>query len=449
MLTRREFLISLGLLTAGIVLPVKILESEKKAKTKKVTAPEPVNCDWVIDNVMIVDGSGEPGFQGRVAVKGEEIVAVGEFTFSSKVKVIDGQGLVLAPGFIDLHTHTENYVYSGGEMSPFLSQGVTTQIGGNCGRSPKDIEGYFKTIPHLPINYGLLMGYATLRQKVQGRDRSGKTTLAEITKMQKYLEQALKEGAVGFSIGLEYWPQSYATTEEVIALCEVVKETGGFYATHIRNEYDQVLEAVEEAIKIGMKTGVPVQYSHLKAGYSRNWSKFPRILKMLSEAEAAGLDIRADFYDYTFSSTDLGKKPFSPSMSEENIELAALHPLTFFASDSGIYARGWASHPRTYGHIPRILGRLVREKKVLNLETAVAKLTSQPARRLNLKNRGLLKKGYKADLVLFNPETIIDHATREKITLFSEGVRHVWVNGNLAWSEGKLLNASSGQVISS
>ncbi|MDD4146796.1 MAG: D-aminoacylase, partial [Clostridia bacterium] len=440
MLTRREFLAGLGLFAAAIVFPVKLLESDAKSGAAKAAAREPLLCDWVIDNVLIVDGSGEPGFRGRVAVKGEKIVGVGEFPFAAEVKVIDGQGLVLAPGFIDIHTHTEDYVYSGGEMSAFLSQGVTTQIGGNCGRSPQDIEGYFQTIPRLSINYGLLMGYATLRKKVRGRDRGGKTTLAELTKMQQYLEQALKEGAVGLSIGLEYWPQTDATTEEIMALCEVVKETGGFYATHIRSEYDDVLAAVEEAIKIGSKAGVPVQYSHLKAGYERNWPKLPRILEMLSEAEAGGLDISADLYAYTYSSTDLGRKSFSPSMSEENIELAAAHPLTFFASDSGIYAGGRATHPRAYGHIPRILGRLVREKKVLSLEAAIAKLTSRPARRLKLKNRGLLKKGYQADLVLFDAETIIDRATREKTTLFSEGVRHVWVNGNLAWSEGKLLN---------
>lgn len=448
MLTRREFLISLGLLTAAVVLPVKLLEDDPKNESKNVNAPEPLDCDWLIDNAIIVDGSGEPGYKGRLAVKGEEIVAVGRFPFPADVQVINGEGLVLAPGFIDIHTHTEDYVYSGGDMSPFLSQGITTQIGGNCGRSPQKIADYFQTVPRLTINYGLLMGYATLRKIALGSERSGKTTLAQITKMQEHLQRSLQEGAVGLSIGLEYWPQTYATTEEIMALCTVLKETGGFYATHIRNEYDQVLEALEEAIEIGMKAGVPVQYCHLKAGYARNWSKYPRLLEMLSEAVEDGLDISADLYAYDYSSTDLGKTPFSPSLSEEGIELAAAHPLTFFGSDSGIYSGGWAIHPRAYGHVPRILGRLVREKQVLTLEAAVAKLTSQPARRLNLKNRGLLKKGYKADLVLFDPQTIIDKATRNNTTAFSEGVRHVWVNGSLAWSEGKLLNANSGQKIS-
>lgn len=448
MLTRREFLVGLGILSAALVFPVKLLKDDVKTESKKVIAPKPLDCDWIIDNVILVDGSGESGFKGGLAVKGEEIVAVGRFSFPSDIKVINGEGLVLSPGFIDIHTHTEDYVYSGGDMSPFLSQGVTAQIGGNCGRSPQEIADYFKTVSRLPINYGLLMGYATLRKMVRGRDNGGQTTLAEITKMQEFLQRALQEGAVGLSIGLEYWPQTYATTEEIMSLCDVVRETGGFYATHIRNEYDHVLEALDEAIMIGKKTNVPVQYSHLKAGYTRNWSQYPQILEKLEHAVAEGLDITADLYAYDFSSTDLEKAPFTPSLSQEGLELAAAHPLTFFGSDSGIYSGGWAIHPRAYGHIPRVLGRLVRENEVLTLEAAVAKLTSKPARRLNLKNRGLLKKGYKADLVLFDPQTIIDKATRNNTTVFSEGVRHVWVNGSLAWSEGKVINNGSGQMIS-
>lgn len=453
MLTRRQFLAGLGAVAVTAVLPLSLFRYEARVKAegkeegKETLAPQYPDCDWVIDRVVIIDGSGEPAYQGRVAVKGERITAVGDFALSPEVQIIDGQGLVLTPGFIDIHTHAEDYFYSGGDMSPFLSQGVTAQIGGNCGRSPKDIQGYFATIPKMAINYGLLMGYATLRQMVHGRDRSGKTTTAEQLKMQKYLRKAMADGAVGLSVGLEYWPQTYATTEEIIALCEVVKEAGGFYATHIRSEYDRVLEAVEEAILIGKKVGIPVQYCHIKTGYKRNWAKLPKILEMLEEAVESGLDIRADLYGYTYSSTDLGKKPFIPSISEENLELAAAHPLTFFGSDAGMYAGGRATHPRAYGNIPRILGRLVREKKILSLETAIAKMTSQPARRLGLTNRGLLRKGYQADLVLFDPETIIDKGTKENPSVFSEGVRQVWVNGTLAWAEGRLLNDNSGQVV--
>lgn len=447
MLTRREFLAGLGMLTAATVLPVKLLTPEGKLRARKTMAPEPLVCDWLLDHVFLLDGSGKPGYRGRLAVKGEKIVGVGDFAAPAGVRVIDGQGLMLAPGFIDIHTHTEDYVHHGWEMAPFLSQGVTTQIGGNCGRSPHGIAEYFQTLPHLPINYGLLMGYATLRQKIWGGDRSGKMSLAEIARMQEFLAEALREGAVGLSVALEYWPQNAATTEEMIALCAVLREKGGFYATHIRNEYDYVLEAVEEAIEIGLEAKVPVQYSHLKAGYERNWSKMPRILEMLSAAAGDGLDIRADFYGYTYSSTDLGKSPFVPSMSAANLELAAVHPLTFFASDSGIYEGGWASHPRAYGNVPRILKTFVREKEILSWETAIAKLTGLPARRLGLKNRGLLRAGYQADLVLFNPQTITDHATREKTTLLSEGIEKVWVNGHLAWAEGKMHNINGGQKI--
>ena len=445
MLTRREFLAYLGILGAAVVLPVKIVENEREIK--KAQAAKPVDCDWVIENVFLIDGSGNPGFPGKLAVKDDKIVAIGDFLVSETVEVIAGHGYILAPGFIDVHTHTEDYFLSGGEMSPFLSQGVTLQIGGNCGRSPRDLKDFFQRVPEMQINYGSLMGYATLRQMVWGRDCPEKASLQEINQMQNYLAKALEDGAVGLSIGLEYWPQTYASTEEVIALCEVLKEKGGFYATHIRSEYDRVLEALEEAIEIGFQAGVPVQYSHLKAGFKRNWSKVPRILEMLSEAEADGLDIRADFYGYTYSSTDVGRKVFQHSMSAENLELAAVHPLTFFASDAGIHAGGRAIHPRAYGNIPRILRWFVREKGLLTWEKAIAKLTSQPARRLNLKRRGLLKEGYQADLVLFDPETITDKATREKTNIFSEGVKKVWVNGKLAWADGESLHPNSGQKI--
>ncbi len=447
MLTRRQFLIGMGAVAASTLVSLACGKKTAFSNANSVGAVIPLDCDWVIENVSIIDGTGSLAYPGKVAVKGENIVAVGDFVYPATSKVIDGQGFVLAPGFIDIHTHTEDYVHSGESMAAVLSQGVTMQIGGNCGRSPLDIAGYFQTLPHLAINYGLLIGYATLREAVIGRVH-GKTSPAALSKMQEKLAAGLQSGALGLSTGLEYFPQNYATTEELIALCEVVKEYGGFYATHIRSEYDAVLPALEEAIQIGIKANLPVQYSHIKAGYQRNWPKFPKIIEMLEEAKKSGLDITSDVYPYTYSSTDLGIKPLRPSISEENMLIAVTHPLVFYGSDSGLYSGGRASHPRAYGTFPRYLGYIVREKNTLPLEKAIAKMSGEPAKRLSLKDRGQIGPGYKADLVLFDAHEVIDKATFEHPSVLSEGIRQVWVNGQLAWSEGKVLENNKGQVIS-
>lgn len=452
MLTRREFLLGIGAAGLSAILPLNWGCRKTSSQNPPPTTPPPVeepfipDCDWILDKVTIIDGTGKPRFQGKIAVKDEHITAVGDFAAPAGCRIIDGGGLVAAPGFIDIHTHTENYVYSGESMAPFLSQGITAQIGGNCGRSPRDIAGFFQTVPHLTINYGLLVGYRTLRE-MAGVNSSRKASKTQIKLMQEKLAQGLEAGGLGLSVGLEYPPQHLATTEELILLCEVVKEHGGFYATHIRSEYDQVLAAVEEAVEIGMRTGVPVQYCHIKAGYERNWPKFPQVLKMLEEAKAAGLDITADVYPYTFSSTDLGLKPFRHSISEENLAAALTHSQVFIGSDTGIYAGGRANHPRAYGNCPRVLGLMVREKKLLSLEEAVAKMTSWPAQRLKLSDRGRIQEGCKADIVLFDPDTVKDKATMEYPSIFSEGIRQVWVNGALAWSEGKVLANTKGQVL--
>ncbi|MCR4441554.1 MAG: D-aminoacylase [Peptococcaceae bacterium] len=451
MLTRRQFLAGLGAVIVTTLLPLawgdrKALPKDGRPEPK--THPELIpECDWVLDNVTIVDGTGKPGFRGKVGVKGEHITAAGDFITPEGCKVVDGAGLTVAPGFIDIHTHTEDYIYSGQSTAPFLSQGVTTHIGGNCGRSPRDIEGYLKTIKRPAINYGLLVGYRALRETAMGPHVNQRTSPGELVKMQELLAQAMRGGALGFSTGLEYSPQHLATTDELVELCAVVREYGGFYATHIRSEYNRVLPALEEAIEIGMRAGIPVQYSHIKAGYRENWDKFARLLGMLEEGRNSGVDITADVYPYTFSSMDIGTNPLRHSISEENMEAAVAHPLVFIASDSGIYEGGRASHPRTYGSHPRVLGRLVREKRLLSLEKAIAKMTSQPAKRLKLSDRGLISPGCKADLVLFDPQIIRDRATPENPAVFSEGVRQVWVNGSLAWSGGPEVESSNGQAV--
>jgi len=448
MLTRRQFLLGLGAAAVSTILSLTLggpkgLTQDEKNKQK----PFSPDCDWVIDNITIIDGTGGPSFRGKVAVKGTVIAAAGDFLTPAGIRTYDGRGLVLAPGFIDIHTHTENYVYSGESMAAFLSQGVTTQVGGNCGTSPLDIGGYFKTIPRLAINYGLLAGYAALREAAMGRGNAGKTNPAQLKLMQEHLSRELQAGALGLSVGLEYSPQHFATTQELAALCEVVKEYGGFYATHIRSEYNNVLPALEEAIEIGIRAKVPVQYSHIKAGYKDNWPKFPKVLGMLQEAASSGLDITADVYPYTFSSMDIGTNPLRHSISEENLEAALAHPLVFIGSDSGIYRGGRANHPRAYGNYPRVLGLMVREKKVIPLEKAIAKMTHEPARRMKLKSRGLIEPGFKADLVLFDPLQIADRATPDNPAVLSQGIREVWINGGHVWSDGEVLDDTRGEMI--
>ena len=448
-ISRRQFLLGLGAMAAATFLNMvwDTPEGLPQEGPVSATSPQPVDCDWVIEHVRIVDGTGSPAFKGKVAVKGDKIAAVGDFLSSPGAKTIDGKNQVLAPGFIDLHTHTEAYYYSGESMAAFLSQGVTTQVGGNCGRSPLDIAGFFGTSQGRSINYGLLVGYRALLELVQGVPRARKVTPTELGQMQEHLHKGLAAGALGLSVGLEYWPQNFATTQDLMVLCEVVKEHGGFYATHIRSEYDKVLQAVEETVEIGLKSGVAVQYSHIKAGYPQNWPQFASVLDMLEEANKSGLDIRADVYPYTFSGNDIGTKPLRHSISQENLEAALIHPHVFYASDSGIYQGGRATHPRSYGAYPRLLGHFVREKGLLPLEKAVAKMTYEPARRLKLKDRGLISPGYKADLVLFDEQEIGDKATYEKPAVFSVGIDKVWVNGVLAWSDQKITGSSSGQYL--
>ncbi|MBC7326336.1 MAG: amidohydrolase family protein, partial [Moorella sp. (in: Bacteria)] len=221
-------------------------------------APAPVACDYLFRQGLIIDGSGNKARRGDVGVKGKEIVAVGDFQAAPGAVEIDARNLVLCPGFIDPHTHTENYLAGGGGATMLLLQGVTTHLGGNCGTSVHRVGEFLDNIDKLAINLGILAGYKNLRLATvaeEGRPAGAK----EVAAMQEKLAAALKEGAFGLSVGLEYWPQTLATTRELIELCQVLKEYGGFYATHIRSESDRVLEAVEEAVAIGQQAGIPVQ----------------------------------------------------------------------------------------------------------------------------------------------------------------------------------------------
>ncbi|WXJ94018.1 N-acyl-D-aspartate deacylase [Neomoorella carbonis] len=406
--------------------------------------PEPVDCDIVFRNGLIIDGRGDKAYPGSVGIKGKQIAAVGDFQAAPGAVEIDARGLVLCPGFIDVHSHTEQYLAAGGGAEMLLLQGVTTHLGGNCGTSVDRVGAFLGGIHKLAVNLGILAGYKHLRQAAVARE-GRQASAGEVAAMQEKLAAALQEGAFGLSVGLEYWPQTLATTRELVDLCQVLKQYGGFYATHIRSESDRVLEAVEEALEIGNEAGVPVQYSHIKTSFQRNWGKMKRVMDLLDGARKGGLDITADVYGYTFSSWDLGSK--NNSINEEDLILALQQPAVMIGSDSGLDNLGRAVHPRAYGNYPHILRTYVLDKGVISLEQAIHKMTAMPARRMGLKDRGLLAPGYKADVVAFDPGTIASRATRANPSQLATGVRWILVNGQVAVKDGQATGCFAGEVL--
>jgi len=415
---------------AEVTLPVELL-------------PE-VDCDYLIKSGYIVDGTGNKGYTGDIAVKGDKIVALGLLEAAPQAEIIDASGMVVAPGFIDIHTHTEQYLKQGADAGMILLQGVTTHIGGNCGSSVDDIDEFFSSFEKTGVNLGLYAGYKNLRLKVLGNQKAPPTE-NQLEQMKAVLEEYMRDGAFGLSVGLGYWPQYYATTEELVDLCRVVKKYGGIYACHIRDEGDNVIDALGEAITIGLKAGIPVEYSHIKIARERNWGKMSHVLQLMEEARENGLDITADVYGYTFSSLDVGKG--RNSINEGDLVMALTHPLVMIGSDSGLSKNGRAVHPRAYGNYPRILRKYVREKGLLTLEEAVHKMTAMPAKKLRLRDRGLLAEGYKADIVIFDFDEITDRSDRENPNLLPVGVKEVFVNGVLSVHKGELTGELGGQAL--
>jgi N-acyl-D-amino-acid deacylase len=478
--------------------------------------PQEKSATTVIINAQIADGTGGPLRKANVRISGDRIGAIGEFKPKSGEQIIDAKGLVLSPGFIDIHNHSTEGLEKDPLAETQIAQGITTVILGPDGDSPWPIGAWLDTRRKNPasLNLAVLVGHATVREEVLGKDFRRASTPAEIEKMSQLVDQAMREGAIGLSSGLEYDMGTYSTTDEVVALATTAAKLHGFYMTHIRDEADLSFQALDEEIAIGERAHIPVEHSHIKLGTVSVWGKAQQYIRVIEAARLRSLDFLADCYPYDAwhsnikvlvpdkqyedaksvakALSDVGGPShvtiveFTPNTSYENHtieELAtrsSLSPVEMFiriiregdaanteaevigqsmverdiqafyqqpwvmvASDGGIGSR----HPRGAGTFPRVLGLYVREKKWFLLPEAVRKMTSLPAQRLDWKDRGILREGAFADLVLFNPATVIDRSTFQKPFELPTGIEKVFVNGVLVWDAGNATGARPGRVL--
>lgn len=461
-------------------------------------------------NATIVDGSGRAAYQSDLLVADGRIRKIGRIAASDKYTVVDAVGLILAPGFIDIHNHSESGVLREGTAANQVSQGITTILVGPDGGSPFPIRDYFAKLEgKIAVNVGAFIGHATVREQVMKKDYVRKATDDEIAKMAALVEQSMKEGAFGLSSGLEYDVGFSASTEELIALARPAAKYNGIYMTHMRDEEEGMLDALREAIHIGREARLPVQISHIKMGNHNVWNKSGEAIAIIDEARSSGFDITADAYPYTAWASTItvlvpsrkhedrkeietglsvvggadkvlitscsahrdyeGKnlaeiaamKGTSPvdiyiqivkdggagvvcnSMNEADVKAFYQQPWVMVASDGGIGSR----HPRGTGTFTRVLGRFARENKWFSIEEAVRKMTSMPGARLRLKDRGLIKKGMRADLVLFDAAKVIDRATFTQPQTLSDGIRMVFVNGMEVWDGSKVTGSLPGQIL--
>jgi N-acyl-D-amino-acid deacylase len=470
----------------------------------------------VIINAQIADGTGKPLRKGSVRISGDRITQVGDFQPAKDEQVIDAKGLVLAPGFIDIHNHSTTGLESDPLAETQIAQGITTLVVGADGDSPWPIAPWLKAREANPasLNVAVMAGHATIREQVLSKDFKRVSTPAEVDKMVHLVDQGMREGAIGLSSGLEYEIGSYSATDEVVAMSAAAAKHSGFYMTHIRDEADKSFEALNEEIAIGERAHIPIEHSHIKLGTVGVWGKAPQYIQVIEAARKRGVDFLADCYPYDAWHSNLKvlvpdkqyQNPqsvakaladvgggshvtvveFKPnpsyeghtiddlarinsvtpvemfirliresdaanvepgiigqSMTENDIKAFYQQPWVMVASDGGIGSR----HPRGTGTFPRVLGLYVREKHWLTLPEAVRKMTSLPAQRLNWKDRGILREGAFADLVLFNPETVIDRATFSDPFALPTGIEKVFVNGTLVWTSNKATGARPGRAL--
>lgn len=466
---------------------------------------------FVVTGGRVADGSGVPLRKANVRVCGDEIRAVGGLRPARGDRVIDARGLVVAPGFIDIHNHSTDGLAEEPLAATQISQGITTLVIGADGESPLPVADYLTARRAAPaaVNVMALVGHATVRSKIMGEDYKRAARPDEVAQMAELVEQEMRSGAAGLSSGLEYEVGSWSTTDELVALARAAGRHGGFYMTHTRDEADKSMEAFTEAIAIAERGGLPLQISHIKLGTVGVWGKTEEVFRLVEAAKRRGVDVTADCYPYEAWHANIevlvpNKKYDDPesvaralsdvggaenvtisrcrahpdwesrslaevakaenstpvalfskivrdgsanvighSMREADVLAFYRRPWVMVASDGGIGSR----HPRGAGTFPRVLGRFVREKKILSLAQAVQKMTSMPARRLKLPDRGSIRVGAMADLVLFDPATVLDRATFSDPTALSEGIRLVIVNGEAVWQDGKPTGKTPGRVL--
>jgi N-acyl-D-amino-acid deacylase len=497
--------------------------------------------DVLIVNAKVIDGSGSPWFYGDVGIRDDTIAAVGLLPNAQATTRVDARGLVVSPGFIDIHSHGRRGIFEVPTAENYLREGVTTFVEGPDGSSPLPLAPFLDRVSKTPIsvNFATMVGQGTIRSQVIGL-ANRKATTEEIEKMKALAAQAMKDGAFGLSTGLYYVPGNFTPTEEVIEIAKVVGRMGGIHISHMREEAAHVLDSVRETIRIGEEGGLPTQITHHKIIGQGNWGASIDSLKLVEAARARGVDVTIDQYPYTASSTGIaslfpqwaleggqkstverlsavdtrarikavivenikhdrgagdpknvsiascgfdktlagknlaeitrlrGVEPTIENAADTAIELqqkggcsAIYHaiaeadivrilrsPYTMIASDGEIPVFGQAApHPRSYGTFARVLGVYVREQKVLTLEEGVRRMSGYPAARLKIWNRGLLRPGMKADLVIFDPDQIADRATFENPHQYSVGVRDVMVNGKFSLRDGAVTKDRPGRVL--
>lgn len=465
----------------------------------------------LITGARLADGSGEALKSADVEVCGDRITRIGSLRRKPGDRELRADGLVLAPGFIDIHNHSTSGLAEEPLAASQISQGITTLVLGADGSSPWPIADYLRERREsaAAVNVALLVGHATVRRLVLDKDYKREATEGETSRMAAFVEQGMQEGAVGLSSGLEYEVGSYSATEELVELARAAARKGGFYMSHIRDEADKSLEAFAEAVAIGERAAIPVQISHIKLGTVGVWGKTAEVRAIVEGARRRGAEVTADAYPYTAWHSNMevlvpnkryddpasvaealadvggGKNitiahcPAHPeyekrtldeiaaaqgitpvelfirmvkeggasiighSMTEEDVEFFLRQPWVMVASDGGI----GSSHPRGAGTFPRVLGRYVRERGLFSLPEAIRKMTAMPAARLKLPDRGLIRTGMKADLVLFDPASVADRSTFAEPAQLSVGIRTVLVNGETVWENGKATGARPGRVL--